>query len=126
MAFIQRFKWIPSTVIMGVIFYLSAQTSYDLPNYGHWDYIIKKTGHIFGYLLLSIFNHYWLNGKKLTAILMALLFAISDEVHQTFTEGRSASWIDVAIFDLFGIVLGSFLYQRISDLIQTRVRIPHP
>ena len=42
------------------------------------------------------------------ATILALLFAISDEYHQTFVPGRGGTWPDLAI-DSLGIVLAGFL-----------------
>lgn len=39
-----------------------------------------------------------------------LLFAVSDEIHQSFTPGRLASWMDVGL-DVVGIFLGLSLFK---------------
>jgi len=124
MQIIQRFKWVPSVLIMAVIFYFSSQPSSDLPDYGKWDALIKKSGHIIGYCLLSISNQFWFNGKKSISSIVAIGYAFSDEYHQSFTKGRFPSIIDILIYDLIGIVIGVVLYPRISTFIRTRVRNP--
>jgi len=122
MPIIQRYKWVPSVLIMAVIFYFSAQPSSNLPDYGNWDALIKKSGHIIGYCILSISNQYWFDGKKTFPSFLALAYAFSDEFHQSFTIGRFPSIIDILIYDLIGILLGLVLYPWIYNFIQTRVR----
>ncbi len=69
---------------------------------------------VLGFLLSRSFAHSVGADKKvfvsITALVIAVLFACSDEWHQTFVPGRSGEWVTVgydAIFAVFGI--GSFL-----------------
>lgn len=48
------------------------------------------------------------------AILIGMLFALSDEYHQSFVPGRHMSLMDM-IFDSLGIIFGSSLVSRISN-----------
>jgi VanZ family protein len=80
-----------------------------------WDTILRKLAHvtIFGVLWLTIARALeWRRPILATAI--AILYAISDEVHQSFVQGRHGSPVDVAI-DTLGIglaVLGWILFER--------------
>ena len=101
--------WLPPLALMGLIFFLSAQP--DLPHApGSWlDMVVKKTGHAFAFGLLA-----WLYIRGLGAYLengrvarplgaaLAVLYAISDEYHQTFVPGRHGRLLDVLI-DCFGV-----------------------
>lgn len=88
---------------MGVIFFLSGQPAGNLPFFGEYDVLIKKLGHATGYALLGLAYYYALPprlrvGYRWTlALLMAVLFALSDEFHQSFVEGRNSSLVDVLI-----------------------------
>jgi hypothetical protein len=118
-------RWLPALLLMLVIFLFSAQSSSNLPNFDWADRIVKKGGHMIGYALLAVsywqafqFRHqrWWL------AWCFAILYAITDEFHQSFVPGRFASAGDVLIFDnlgaLIGIgLLGWYKTQR-SDLIR--------
>ncbi len=95
-------RWLPAVVIMAVIFIASNTPSSGLPQFGSWDFIVKKAGHMTGYALLALsfwfglgFNprRWWL------AILLALLYAAIDEYHQSFISGRHPSLRDVLLFD---------------------------
>jgi VanZ family protein len=113
-------RWVPSLFLMIVIFLMSATPSSNIPNYGFWDTLVKKGGHMTGYALLAVSYWYGFNfkpGKIWLAWLMALLYAASDEFHQSFTPGRNPSPIDVILFDGGGAAAGlvfRLIWQRIS------------
>jgi VanZ family protein len=96
-------RWLPAMILMLVIFILSGQPASRLPVFGAYDLLIKKLGHATGYAMLGLAYFYALpprlrSGYRwLLALLMAVLFALSDEFHQSFIEGRNSSLIDVMI-----------------------------
>jgi VanZ family protein len=97
-------RWMVVAFWMGVIFALSAIPSLASPFYPFYDFILRKLAHVTIYAVLTIFlfrafrlhvassNHAWL-----LAGLVAGLYAISDEWHQTFVPGREGTVRDVAI-----------------------------
>jgi len=94
---------------MAIIFFSSSTPSSNLPNYGIWDTLFKKGGHITGYALLAVCYWYAFNfepGKTWFVVLMALIYAAGDEFHQSFTPGRHPSPVDVLVFDGGGAALG--------------------
>jgi VanZ family protein len=101
-------RWIPALGLMLVIFLVSATPSQELPNYGFWDFLVKKGGHATGYGLLAAAYWYALGfdlKKGWLAWLLAVLYAASDEFHQSFTPGRHPSPVDVLLFDGGGAAL---------------------
>lgn len=90
--------------------------------------IITNLAHIPAYSLLTFL---WLrsfnrgrNGNqsviiKAIVVIGAIVFAISDEIHQSFVPGRSVSCLDIAL-DLLGIFLGLQLL-KIKALKQTSI-----
>jgi VanZ family protein len=100
---------------MAVIFAASATPGEDLPNAGEWDTLFKKGGHLLGYALLGAA---YLRGRApdrrpdakdvASAVLLAALYGVSDELHQRFTPGRSPSLTDVGI-DTLGAAVGAGL-----------------
>jgi VanZ family protein len=94
-------RFAPALAIMGLIFFLSAQPDLGTGIEG-WDVVLRKIGHmaVFGGLFLALL--YALPGRPVAAAAIAVLYAISDEWHQTFTEGRHGSPVDVLI-DTAGI-----------------------
>ncbi|MHB1390826.1 MAG: VanZ family protein [Thermoleophilia bacterium] len=94
----------------GLIFYFSAQSSLST-GWGVWDYVLRKGAHMteFGILALLLWRaiRQHLDAGRLAMTLAAaaaLLYACSDEYHQSFVNGRTASVRDVG-FDLAGILL---------------------
>jgi VanZ family protein len=91
--------------LMGVIFYLSAQppTGPDLPE------IARVVAHFGEYALLAAL-WFWALAPVLgrralaAAAAISLLYAISDEFHQSFVEEREADPFDVAV-DAAGIAV---------------------
>ena len=77
--------------------------------------IIRKGAHFSIYMLVGIFIMSFISTYKLhlkykfsISILVGLLYAISDEIHQGFTPGRTPSPIDVGL-DTCGVMLGIVL-----------------
>jgi VanZ family protein len=102
--------------MMGIIFILSSLPSSRIPDYGTIDTLIKKGGHAIGYGLLGL-SYYYALPKRLskfyrgiTALMMAVLFALSDEYHQSFVQGRTSSLTDIFIDGIgatLALVLGT-------------------
>jgi VanZ family protein len=120
------YRWGPAIVIMAIIFIVSATPGSHIPRFGHWDIFFKKGGHMLGYALLATaFYHALNNGKSGTkrqyvlAMCIVTLYAASDELHQRFTPGRTASFRDVGI-DVLGGLIGittlRLMQSRISRL----------
>ena len=105
------YRWWPAILMMGFIFWASATPGSDLPKFGHWDLIVKKGGHMLGYALLAAAYLYALAGRKMSrtqlfySLILAILYACSDEWHQKFTPGRTSSVRDVLI-DTTGAIVG--------------------
>ena len=100
---------------MLLIFWVSARPSSQLPNFGWLDYLVKKGGHAIGYALLALL--YWRafefrEDKRTVAWILTLLYAISDEFHQSFIPGRHPSITDVLIFDNLGSLISLWLITR--------------
>ena len=110
-------RWGLAIVIMAVIFLFSSRPSAALPDFGSWDYFVKKGGHALGYALLAL--AYWRgtgqeHGKRPLAWGLAICYAITDEIHQIFVPGRHPSLFDVLFFDNLGAMLGLVLWEYIA------------
>ena len=94
--------WLPPLVLMGVIFFLSHQPSLD-SGLGTIDLIGRKLVHFAEYALLCFL--WWRalatvttpDRAALWAFLLASGYALTDEYHQTFVEGRHGAALDWAI-----------------------------
>ena len=91
--------WLPPIVLMGVIFAFSAQPSLD-SGLGTIDHIGRKLVHFAEYALLCFL--WWRALKEVTnprraallAFVLASAYAVTDEFHQTFVEGRHGNPLD--------------------------------
>jgi VanZ family protein len=111
--------WLPAVLMMTIIFGFSSIPSSEMPNFGAEDLVVKKGGHVLGYGLLAL--AYWagLRFEKRRwwlALLFAVIYAVSDEYHQSFVPGRSPSWVDALVIDGSGaaIALGLGYWWRVK------------
>lgn len=101
------YKWVPPILWMALIFLASHQPAGAIPDYGGWDLLVKKGGHVLGYAILALLLRR--AGLRLhLAFLFSLMYAVSDETHQRFVPGREGRLLDVMI-DGLGASLGLFL-----------------
>ncbi len=109
----------PPLAMMALIFALSATPDLD-SGLGPWDMLLRKLAHItvFGALWLTLARAAHWRRPGLAAVI-AILYAISDELHQSFVEGRHGSPVDVAI-DAFGVGLALLAWAGAS---RRRVRL---
>jgi len=78
------------------------------------DFIFKKSTHIFFYGILTILIYRALVGEGISkekaifwSILLAFLYGVTDEIHQSFVPGREARVRDLG-FDTIGAFIGSY------------------
>jgi VanZ family protein len=97
-------RWLAVVLWMGAIFVLSDFPSLKSPFEPLHDFILRKLAHVTEYgiltaLLVSALRfHIKRNAHALImAALIAVLYAFSDEWHQTFVPGREGSLFDVGI-----------------------------
>ena len=88
--------------------------------------IIRKLAHftiytIGGFLIMNYANTTSKNDKEkiLYSIAFGVGYAITDELHQFFTPGRSARAFDVGI-DSFGVITGVLIFLIIRKIIAAR------
>jgi hypothetical protein len=96
-------RWLPALGLMLTIFTLSSLPASGLPFFGDYDVLIKKASHALGYAMLGLAYFIALPPRLsrpyrwTLGLLMALIFALSDEYHQSFVDGRTSSLRDVMI-----------------------------
>ncbi|HLF17967.1 MAG TPA: VanZ family protein [Candidatus Omnitrophota bacterium] len=112
--------WFPLLGYSAIIFCVSSLPSLKPPFEG---FNVDKFFHMleyipFGYLAARALFHTAKFDRRYTlvavAVLFALLYGISDEIHQSFVEGRFASVFDV-IADTLGGMLGGWLFVKVKD-----------
>jgi VanZ family protein len=87
--------------------------------------VLKKIGHCVEFGVLAVLYLYVLKGGRpvgeagmrvfLPSFLLVVLFAITDEYHQSFTPGRHSSVVDVFIDSCGAIVFLGLLHRVKAD-----------
>jgi VanZ family protein len=96
---------------MGVIFWFSAQPQETL-NFGQPEYL-GKVAHVIEYAILGWLIQRARGDKRVwwQSWLIAILYAATDEFHQSFTPGRHPRVTDVMI-DAIGAAVGMVVAIR--------------
>lgn len=85
------------------------------------SFIIRKLAHfteylILGFLTINMLNKNDISKKYILSILICLIYATSDEIHQLFVPGRVCQLRDILI-DSIGSITGVYLYKLINTKI---------
>lgn len=110
--------WVPPIAMMALIFALSSMPA-GQEDHGTLYVISRKLAHFGAYALLVVL--WWRallrklpHRRALTlAFVIAVLYAMTDELHQTFVSGRAGTPVDVGI-DTLGALTAAWLIARSS------------
>lgn len=109
-------RFLPPLILMAVIYWLSAQPGLN-SGLGVWDTVLRKLAHLVEYGLLWFLWWRALGyGSPVPAIAIALGYAATDELHQSFVPDRAGSPVDWAI-DAAGVGLAG-----LAVMVWSRVR----
>ena len=128
--------WILSAAVMAIVFWLSSNTAYDSAQQSGWlmelikkiisgtfltEHIIRKIAHFTEFALLGfLFNFSFLftygKPKRIISLSLTSLYALTDEIHQIFVEGRSCQFIDWVI-DTCGAAAGLLAFAVLMWII---------
>jgi VanZ family protein len=116
--------WLPPLIWMGCIFFFSAQPDLPGPPQPWLNTLFTNLGHFIAYGFLALWWYRALSsvpslseaGELRTRVarmtfLIALLYAASDEFHQSFVPGRDASLLDLMV-DSGGAAVALLLISR--------------
>lgn len=132
----------PSTVLVAIwmiiIFIMSSFDSVESSNQSNFivdiianifkieniellSFIIRKLAHFTEYLILGLlvanmFTKNNINNLCLLSIILCIIYATSDEIHQIFVPGRACQLRDILI-DSIGSIIGIYLYKLINKKI---------
>lgn len=121
---------------MGVTKVIFEKISFLVPNsekqLSHLNNIVRKYAHFLIFLVLGMLVMAGLSSKKksnrstfrsvVTGILVCIFFAITDETHQLFVQGRGAQLQDMLI-DTAGAMVGIGVYLIVERAIKNRQKV---
>ncbi len=97
---------------MSVIFYFSSRQTTGIGGDSYWwRFIILKSFHLIEYAILVILLFFAFTNYNYP-LLIGVIYAFSDEIHQAFIAGRTATFRDV-FFDISGLFLGLLIINLI-------------
>jgi VanZ family protein len=103
--------WLPVVGWAALIFALSSVPDLGT-ELGGWDLVLRKLAHAAEYAVLGVLLARALP-STLAAVALGVLYAITDELHQTLVRGREGSPRDVLI-DAVGVLAGVALVRRVA------------
>jgi VanZ family protein len=116
----RRVLWVLPIIYMAMIWTMSSlpdDTFVELPD-SSTDRFIKESLHLVEFAILyllfavaAFFNHKLTPSLNLIFAVLAGLYGISDEIHQSFVPARSATLID-AIKDITGVVVCYYIITK--------------
>ena len=102
--------WLPVVAWAAVIFAVSSIPSLGT-GLGVWDLVLRKLAHVTEYAVLGFLLARVV--ALVPALLLGVLYAVSDELHQTFVAGREGAPRDVAV-DALGVAVGLLVHRRLA------------
>lgn len=106
-------KSLPAVAWMALIFVLSAQPDLPHPSQGWLDLLLSSGAHVLLFGILAFLWRWALDGQTHTlalALAITALYAVSDEIHQSFVPGRTPDLVDL-VCDVLGAVLGLWFWD---------------
>ena len=103
--------WLPVVAWAGLIFTLSSIPDLGT-GLGGWDLVLRKLAHAAEFAVLGLLLVRALR-RPLLAFWLGTVYAVTDELHQSFVPGRVGSPLDVAI-DAAGVAVGVAVAIRLK------------
>lgn len=114
-------RWLPVFLWALVIFALSSIQQIKVSEFHLWDFALKKAAHVTEYAILYALIFRATNRNFLSSYFLTILYAASDEIHQYFVPGRTASILDLG-FDASGANISAYLIWKLKQLRQKKPR----
>lgn len=116
-------RWLPAAAVVGVSWHLSSMPTVEMmPNFWNADKLVHTI--CYGGLAFCVAFGYGGSGRRglsrlIVPIVITAAYGMIDEIHQSFTPGRSCSMLDW-VADLLGATLGSLAYLLAVRLVGKR------
>lgn len=108
-------RWVPSIVIMLVIFTLSSVPGDTVNSTVARDGHVQMVGHFFLFMFLCL-SYFKATKSIKTSLVLTFSYACFDEFRQYFTPDRSSSFSDIFV-DMIGASISAiFLWKKLPNL----------
>jgi VanZ family protein len=112
-------RWLPVILWAIVIFTFSSIQQIAVSQFFLWDFITKKIAHICEYAILFALIFRATRGNYLMSFILTMLYAVSDEFHQSFVPGRTCTILDLG-FDLTGANIAAYIIWKLKPILQAK------
>lgn len=121
--------WLPTALWMGLIFYLSSFHKLQASPISWQDFIIRKTAHFLEYAILCILMNrgfknttgFSIKKRLFWSLVLTVLYALSDEFHQTKVYGRTGKAFDVGV-DFMGALFGLIFSWKVISFLPEKIK----
>ena len=108
-------KWLPAIFWSVLVFVLSSLPGADFSENPGSDFAVRKILHVLEYMVLML--TYYRGSKDIGfSVLACIIFAFTDEAHQTFIPTRTGKVSDVLIDSFAVSAMGIILWKYYQNL----------
>ena len=116
-----KFKiWIPALFMMLVIFTASSIPGQNIDSAGLNNERLQISGHFIFFVLLC-FSYFKATKNIFYSVLLTVLYAIFDEIHQMFTPLRSSSLFDIGV-DTLGALISAGILWKLQHILPKKLK----
>ena len=108
-------RWLPVFLWAVVIFALSSISQITVAEFFLWDFAAKKVAHLAEYAVLYALFLPATEKKWVLSFALTMIYAVSDEIHQSFVPGRTAAVYDLA-FDFSGAAISAYIIWKLRQI----------
>ncbi len=112
-------RWLLVAIWAGAIFAFSSVPQIKVSDFLLWDFIAKKTAHVAEYAILFTLIFRATDGSWVKSFVLTMIYAVSDEYHQSLVPGRTPSVFDLG-FDLTGANIASYIIWKLNQVRQKK------
>lgn len=112
--YLEKYFIVYPLVLMGLLFFVSSQAEGVV-----FPFAIPYADKVFHFLIFAILCALWIYATRsfFWSFIISVVYAFSDEWHQSFVVGRDASWGDLGA-DIGGVIVVLFVLRlRYNQLI---------
>jgi len=125
----KKFKYLSPVVLWAVVIFCFSALSQTKTVEVYWqDFVLKKTAHVveYGILAMLLYRFYINSGKSKKrsiaySLILTVLYAATDEIHQSYVPGREPRVRDV-FFDTLGASLTLYWINKVLPKAGDRVK----